>query len=157
MAGEQGSYPITKVNKLGRLAKRGMFPFSLAPPFSFRLPLSPSLHTHTYLSIFPYQTHSYPIFTHLRSTFSSSLSPSLPATTPNRQNQITVTYNKANPKLGAYDYQTIHSIIDEAPILHVSFIDPEQEYPVSLPMLGCTGVFGDDADESGKRDIYVHG
>jgi hypothetical protein len=28
-------------------------------------------------------------------------------------------------------------------VLHVSFNDPEHEFPVVLPMLGCTGSYGD--------------
>jgi hypothetical protein len=60
---------------------------------------------------------------------------------------------------GAYDYETVHSIINASPILHVSFNDPEQPFPVVLPMLGCTGNFEDkDADASTtEQDIYIHG
>ncbi|KAK7184933.1 hypothetical protein DPSP01_002760 [Paraphaeosphaeria sporulosa] len=59
------------------------------------------------------------------------------------------------PKRGKYDYETVYSIIDESPILHVSFNDPEHPFPVVLPMLGCTINFEDpDAEE---RDIYIHG
>ncbi|KAF9741867.1 hypothetical protein PMIN06_012280 [Paraphaeosphaeria minitans] len=59
------------------------------------------------------------------------------------------------PKRGTYDYKTVYSIIDESPILHVSFNDPEHDFPVVLPMLGCTINFEDP--EAEERDIYIHG
>ncbi|KAF2001814.1 5-nitroimidazole antibiotic resistance protein [Amniculicola lignicola CBS 123094] len=59
----------------------------------------------------------------------------------------------------AYDYATIHNLINTCPVLHVSFNDPEHPFPVVLPMLGCTGDFQNpDADpESSPQDIYIHG
>jgi nitroimidazol reductase NimA-like FMN-containing flavoprotein (pyridoxamine 5'-phosphate oxidase superfamily) len=42
-------------------------------------------------------------------------------------------------KRGAYDFATVHKLVDACPILHVSFADPEQPFPVVLPMLGCMG------------------
>lgn len=77
-----------------------------------------------------------------------------------------------------YDHVTINTIINTAPILHVSFNDPEHPFPVVLPMLGRTGDFpafekrrdkavtegkGEDDEEvwkedvEGKKDIYIHG
>jgi nitroimidazol reductase NimA-like FMN-containing flavoprotein (pyridoxamine 5'-phosphate oxidase superfamily) len=49
--------------------------------------------------------------------------------------------------------------VNECPILHVSFVDPEHPFPVVLPMLGCTGNFGNqDADPtSTEQDLYIHG
>ncbi|KAF1971979.1 hypothetical protein BU23DRAFT_645231 [Bimuria novae-zelandiae CBS 107.79] len=62
------------------------------------------------------------------------------------------------PKRGAYDYATVHGIINSAAILHVSFVDPEHPFPVVLPMLGCTAKFGHDGEgEEGVQDIYIHG
>jgi nitroimidazol reductase NimA-like FMN-containing flavoprotein (pyridoxamine 5'-phosphate oxidase superfamily) len=84
---------------------------------------------------------------------------------------------------GHYDYDTIHSIIDKTPVLHVSFPPlAEDPFPAILPMLGCTGVYDEaaqaaaesaepaapgafpngDAKEaevipSGPRSIYLHG
>lgn len=42
---------------------------------------------------------------------------------------------------GRYDYQTIHDIIDRTQVLHVSFPPGEDDFPVILPMIGCTGAF----------------
>lgn len=63
-----------------------------------------------------------------------------------------------------YDYETIHSIVDKTPILHVSFMPasdhgPEGDpYPVILPMLGFTGDFhSPDAGPAEPRALYLHG
>lgn len=62
------------------------------------------------------------------------------------------------PKRGAYDFETVHGIIDSSPILHVAFNDPEHAFPVVLPMLGCTGKFEEQSAGLGEeRDIYIHG
>ncbi|KAF2430516.1 hypothetical protein EJ08DRAFT_679067 [Tothia fuscella] len=82
---------------------------------------------------------------------------------------------------GRYDYGTMHKIIDDTPVLHVSFPpDSDDEFSAMLPMLGCTGSFNpnetpkeqpyvspgsfpeeDSTPEedltSGPRDIYLHG
>ncbi|KAH6876166.1 5-nitroimidazole antibiotic resistance protein [Alternaria rosae] len=60
---------------------------------------------------------------------------------------------------GAYDYATIHSLVNACPILHVSFVDPEHPFPVVLPMLGCTGNYEDQsADPSNTpQTLYIHG
>lgn len=65
---------------------------------------------------------------------------------------------------GAYDYGTIHTIIDSTPVLHVSFNPPPDAtdsfpFPAILPMIGCTGSFvNPDADPSTTpRDLYLHG
>ncbi|KAK5112996.1 hypothetical protein LTR85_011018 [Meristemomyces frigidus] len=57
-----------------------------------------------------------------------------------------------------YDADLVHSIIDETPILHVSFNSPPKEdgapqFPTILPMLGATGTYGSDEDPH----IYLHG
>lgn len=63
---------------------------------------------------------------------------------------------------GQYEYNQVHPIIDEAPILHVAFQgSPDQDdfsFPVILPMIGCTGVFNEDNEEqNGRRSVYLHG
>ncbi|KNG48541.1 5-nitroimidazole antibiotic resistance protein [Stemphylium lycopersici] len=62
-------------------------------------------------------------------------------------------------KRGHYDYPTIHTLLNTAPILHVSFVDPTHPFPVVLPMLGCTGNFSspDEDAETTAQDIYLHG
>ncbi|KAF2745263.1 5-nitroimidazole antibiotic resistance protein [Sporormia fimetaria CBS 119925] len=60
---------------------------------------------------------------------------------------------------GHYDFETIHTIINKCPVLHVSFNDPDNPFPVVLPMIGCTGDFTNqnvDAAAS-PQDIYIHG
>jgi hypothetical protein len=54
-------------------------------------------------------------------------------------------YFQADPyhNQGTYEYATIHGLVNACPVLHVSFNDPEHPFPVVLPMLGCTGNFGD--------------
>lgn len=61
--------------------------------------------------------------------------------------------------IGAYDFETVHTIINSAPVLHVSFNDPEHPFPVVLPMLGCTGDFSNPDEDSpaSPQDIYIHG
>lgn len=62
---------------------------------------------------------------------------------------------------GRYEYQEVYPIIDETPILHVAFHgSPDQEgfeFPVILPMIGCTGIFNKEEDDDGRRFIYLHG
>ncbi|TID21394.1 hypothetical protein E2P81_ATG04682 [Venturia nashicola] len=86
---------------------------------------------------------------------------------------------KRLPTRGKYDFGTIHQIIDDTPVLHVSFPPQgDDPFPFILPMLGCTGDFEasqkpnvstnsapgtfpeDEALEdlvSGPRAIYLHG
>ncbi|KAM5541222.1 hypothetical protein V8D89_005151 [Ganoderma adspersum] len=56
--------------------------------------------------------------------------------------------NKVNrlAKRAAYDYETVHRIIDASPILHVAFnpVDDPDGFPTVLPMLGCTAAYTDD-------------
>ncbi|KAF2875559.1 5-nitroimidazole antibiotic resistance protein [Massariosphaeria phaeospora] len=63
------------------------------------------------------------------------------------------------PNRGAYDYATVHSILNASPMLHVSFTDPQHPFPVVLPMIGCTGNFADpDADPAtSEQHVYLHG
>ncbi|KAI4172994.1 MAG: hypothetical protein LQ348_006657 [Seirophora lacunosa] len=66
---------------------------------------------------------------------------------------------------GKYDYQTVNTIVDETPILHVSFApsrtddDDSPPFPVILPMVGCTSSYPDPAlpDKSDSRILYLHG
>ncbi|KAL8726527.1 MAG: hypothetical protein Q9166_006659 [cf. Caloplaca sp. 2 TL-2023] len=64
---------------------------------------------------------------------------------------------------GIYDYQTVNTIVDQTPILHVSFSassEPDEPpFPVILPMLGATSAYPDPSsdDKSESRIIYLHG
>ncbi|MCJ1388077.1 hypothetical protein MMC18_000921 [Xylographa bjoerkii] len=59
---------------------------------------------------------------------------------------------------GAYDYETIHTIANTAPILHVSFNPPSDPFPTILPMIGCMGSFETpSASLSAPLDLYLHG
>jgi hypothetical protein len=52
----------------------------------------------------------------------------------------------------------VHDLINTAPILHVSFNDPLQPFPVMLPMLGCTGSFSSPSSgPESHSHIYLHG
>ncbi|KAJ5058350.1 5-nitroimidazole antibiotic resistance protein [Bipolaris maydis] len=75
-------------------------------------------------------------------------SPSYPKTAVNKLGRL--------PNRGTYDYQTIHTLINRTPILHVSFTDPAHPFPVVLPMLGCTGNYSSPNDVP-SQDIYLHG
>jgi hypothetical protein len=50
---------------------------------------------------------------------------------------------RAKFSLGKYDYETIHSIVNTSPVLHVSFTtaDEEDPFPATIPMLGFVGSF----------------
>jgi nitroimidazol reductase NimA-like FMN-containing flavoprotein (pyridoxamine 5'-phosphate oxidase superfamily) len=61
---------------------------------------------------------------------------------------------------GRYDYETIHSIVNTVPVVHVSFPtpDPEDPFPAMLPMLGFMGSFSNpSASLSEPLDLYLHG
>jgi len=59
---------------------------------------------------------------------------------------------------GQYDYDTIHTIIDTTPILHVAFPpSAEDPFPAVLPMLGCTGVFDESATTQDTADYATPG
>ncbi|KAL8967093.1 MAG: hypothetical protein Q9197_005624 [Variospora fuerteventurae] len=64
---------------------------------------------------------------------------------------------------GKYDYQTVNTIVDETPVLHVSFAPSRSNgsppFPVILPMVGCTSSYPEPAvpDKSDSRVIYLHG
>ncbi|MCJ1315440.1 hypothetical protein MMC15_000759 [Xylographa vitiligo] len=59
---------------------------------------------------------------------------------------------------GAYDYETIHTIVNTSPILHVSFNPPSDPFPTILPMIGCMGSFASpSAPLATPLDLYLHG
>lgn len=70
-----------------------------------------------------------------------------------------LSYSNNHNRKGTYDYATIHALVNECPVLHVSFTDPEHDFPVVLPMLGCTGSFSNPAADANttEQDIYIHG
>lgn len=64
----------------------------------------------------------------------------------------------------AYDYGTIHAIINHTPILHVSFSPPHSDpFPTTLPMIGQMGLYpspsaeDDDIALDQPLDCYLHG
>ncbi|KAH9845443.1 flavin-nucleotide-binding protein [Teratosphaeria destructans] len=61
-------------------------------------------------------------------------------------------------KQTTYDHDLIHTIINEAPILHVAFNAPytsPSPFPTILPMLGAVGHFPASSKE--PSSIYLHG
>jgi hypothetical protein len=121
------------VNKIGRLANRGTCPY---PPMSLSLSLS----------------HPRPSQIHSTSSKIGILQ---------KSNRVLLPPTKSltNTPSGQYDFATVHKLVNECPILHVSFLDPEHPFPVVLPMLGCTGSFSNQtADpETSEQDVYIHG
>lgn len=69
--------------------------------------------------------------------------------------------SRENFMTGVYDQDTIHSIIDSAPVVHVSFLPgtlDDDPFPAILPMLGCIGSFTPpNATESSAPALYLHG
>jgi nitroimidazol reductase NimA-like FMN-containing flavoprotein (pyridoxamine 5'-phosphate oxidase superfamily) len=62
----------------------------------------------------------------------------------------------ANYKTASYDTEFIHGIVNECPILHVSFNAPPKDgpqFPTILPMLGTIATYADDE----QAHVYVHG
>ncbi|KAK8022451.1 flavin-nucleotide-binding protein [Apiospora rasikravindrae] len=61
--------------------------------------------------------------------------------------------------LSNYDAATIHSIVNSVPVAHVSFVDPDTQTPVVLPMMARIGQFpgGDDDGGGGTMACYLHG
>ncbi|KAF8664219.1 hypothetical protein AX16_000782 [Volvariella volvacea WC 439] len=60
----------------------------------------------------------------------------------------------------AYDYSTIHSIVNSVSILHVSFVpSPDDPFPTILPMIGHMASFSDPTADPGTQplDLYLHG
>jgi nitroimidazol reductase NimA-like FMN-containing flavoprotein (pyridoxamine 5'-phosphate oxidase superfamily) len=71
-------------------------------------------------------------------------------------------YNKVHrlaDKRADYDLETVHGIINQSFVFHVSFQpDPEDPFPTIIPMLGAMGNF--DYPSAGldePLDCYIHG
>ncbi|SPO07239.1 related to flavin-nucleotide-binding protein [Cephalotrichum gorgonifer] len=65
---------------------------------------------------------------------------------------------KRHRERGDYSLDTIHGIIQESQLVHVSFIDPKSPFPVVLPMIGTMGSFTDQTASLGDPlDLYLHG
>ncbi|CAG1981547.1 unnamed protein product [Fusarium graminearum] len=59
---------------------------------------------------------------------------------------------------GVYDLETVHTIVNTCPILHVSFNSPSQPFPIVLPMIGQLGSFErPSADLGDPLELYLHG
>jgi uncharacterized protein len=60
---------------------------------------------------------------------------------------------------GIYDLGTIHSIVNETPVCHVSFApDPADPFPAILPMIAVMGSFDyPSASIDEPMDCYLHG
>ncbi|KAI5459066.1 hypothetical protein BGZ63DRAFT_390231 [Mariannaea sp. PMI_226] len=57
-----------------------------------------------------------------------------------------------------YSLETIHKIVNDSQILHISFNTPSQPFPVTLPMIGQMGSFDrPSADLGDPLDLYLHG
>ena len=62
--------------------------------------------------------------------------------------------------IAAYDYGTIHAIVNACPILHVSFTPSSDDpFPAILPMIGAMGSFTSPSasPSEGPLDLYLHG
>ena len=61
----------------------------------------------------------------------------------------------------SYEYSAVHSIVNSASILHVSFVPEasEEKFPATLPMIGHMGSFSDPAADPASEplDLYIHG
>ncbi|KAF8841425.1 flavin-nucleotide-binding protein [Paxillus ammoniavirescens] len=61
-------------------------------------------------------------------------------------------------KRAAYDYETVHSIINSTSVLHVSFVPPSDDTnpaPIILPMIGQIGRYPKTDDDA--PSCYLHG
>jgi nitroimidazol reductase NimA-like FMN-containing flavoprotein (pyridoxamine 5'-phosphate oxidase superfamily) len=61
---------------------------------------------------------------------------------------------------GQYDYETVNSIVNSVPVLHVSFPTPDEAdpFPAMIPMLGFMASFSNpSASLSESLDLYLHG
>ncbi|KAF9219688.1 hypothetical protein BS17DRAFT_788954 [Gyrodon lividus] len=67
------------------------------------------------------------------------------------------TVNRLN-KRAAYDYETVHGIINSTSVLHVSFVPPSDDtnpVPIILPMIGQIGRYPKAEDDA--PSCYLHG
>ncbi|KAL3421403.1 flavin-nucleotide-binding protein [Phlyctema vagabunda] len=71
------------------------------------------------------------------------------------------TVNRYGKPRGRYDYETIHSIVNTVPVLHVSFSlgDDDDPFPAMIPMLGFMASFSSPSTTnlSEPLDLYLHG
>ena len=59
-----------------------------------------------------------------------------------------------------YDYETIHTIVNACPVVHVSFSPSSDDpFPAVLPMMGVVGSFASPSASlsEGPLDLYLHG
>ncbi|XXG95541.1 hypothetical protein Hte_001805 [Hypoxylon texense] len=69
-------------------------------------------------------------------------------------------YSKVNryDSRASYALETIHSIVNTCPIVHVSFTVPDSPFPTILPMIGQMGSFArPSADTGDVLELYLHG
>lgn len=62
----------------------------------------------------------------------------------------------ANATTAKHEQDAIHSIVNEAPLVHVSFNAPLKDgpqFPTVLPMLGAVGQYSNDEEQH----VYLHG
>ena len=70
---------------------------------------------------------------------------------------------KRHKERAVYDYETIHGIVNQTSILHVSFLPTSPEtnpFPTTLPMLGIMASFHNPSPiepNSEPLDLYLHG
>jgi len=66
---------------------------------------------------------------------------------------------KADIALAVYSLETIHTIVNTTPVLHVSFTpSPNDTFPVILPLIGQMGSFTHPSNTlSDPLDLYLHG
>ena len=65
---------------------------------------------------------------------------------------------RLNGSTGTHELETIHSIINSSPILHVSFNTDSSPFPMILPMIGFMGSYDrPSADLGDVLDLYLHG
>ncbi|KIM98154.1 hypothetical protein OIDMADRAFT_129005 [Oidiodendron maius Zn] len=69
------------------------------------------------------------------------------------------TVNRKGKMRGKYDLETVHSIIQQARVVHVSFTPfPDDPFPVILPMIGIMGSYArPSAGLDEPQECYLHG
>lgn len=122
-------YPKDVQNTVNRYKHQGIF-----PPFLFLLPRYLTLQTLAF---------EVPPFSHLSS---------LPLL-------LRISTLSLMPLPAVYALQTIHTIINTTPVLHVSFTpSPDDPFPVILPMIGQMASFSRPSAGLGEPlECYLHG
>jgi hypothetical protein len=69
------------------------------------------------------------------------------------------TVHRLAKKRATYGVRTVHGIVNQAIVLHVSFMpDTTDAFPSTIPMIGAMGSFEyPSADLDEPMDIYIHG